>query len=108
MSKDTTIYVTIGRNVDGKPMHVKDWHDFAAAVASQVEAQHGDIFLRAYGVGEYEGVKEDSFVVGATINDGMIHNLRIMLSTLAGLFDQDCIGLVAGTTDFIKGTEYAP
>lgn len=101
MAKDTTVYISIGRGVDGHPMPVSDWHRFAAEVNDVVDNYHGLSFYRGFGQGQYEGSTEDAYVIGASINARMVEPLRLALSTLADKYSQECIGLVVGTTDFV-------
>ena len=102
----TTIYVSIGRNIGKAPMARPSWNNFAEEVVYAVEDYHGNIFFRGYGQGAYDGTTEDSYVVGATIAEGMLIHLRTVLAELAEKYSQECIALVSGDTDFIGATNY--
>lgn len=92
-----TVTISIGRN-DGPdtralgravPMAPERWDAFRDAVATSVDVVYGT----GHGVGTWEGVSEDTFLLVGTVEN--VTQLRAKLAELAADYRQDAIGLVA-------------
>jgi hypothetical protein len=72
-----TIIITIGRNVNGKPMADGDWEAFIASVSWLFFLDHHIlVHTKARGTGYWEGDMEDNFTMVVTVPTGYIERLR--------------------------------
>jgi hypothetical protein len=102
-----TVTVTIGRNIGGSdavPMADHLWQEFRALTGSTLANLLAPDFSASYdGVGEWDGVKEDStlFVASGVTSTATSETLRLVLETLARKFGQDAIALTIGQTELV-------
>jgi hypothetical protein len=92
-----TVTISIGRN-DGPltrelgvavPMLPHLWDAFQGSVTAVLTATYGT----AHGVGEWDGIAEDTFLVIGQVEN--LEEVRAKLAALAAEYRQDAIGLVA-------------
>lgn len=62
------VTVTIGRNVGSAPMTGNEWADFKSLVHSYLRSFAGTVFGPFEGVGEWDGIVEESAVLTAITN----------------------------------------
>jgi hypothetical protein len=103
-----TVTVTIGRNIDDEPMIATVWNDFVSEIRDAVEHAASEVWASAPYKGEWEGVKEDAFIVYANdVDDAGVEFLRNRLETLATKFRQDAIGLSVGVGELVASFQTA-
>lgn len=122
MRNDLTILLTIGRNVDGRPMSAVAWLDFKESLAIAADAYRSApaaILGRYDGAGIWEGTEEDSAAILLTVDAADLPALDQELIALAESFGQECIGrlvhhhggrltLPAGEGSYVVGPSYIP
>jgi hypothetical protein len=94
MNTDTqlaTVSISFGRNINGVPMPLSNWHCFRDAVAELVPNKYG-IFKSD--TSNWQGEHEESALVLGTIARGDLVRTRLALASLAALYSQDAIGLI--------------
>lgn len=107
MSSDVTVYVTIGRDVGGKPMPAQSWADFQLDVRGTLQSADLDIVTEAYGIGRWGDVVEDCHIVVAVgplgpLDGGLlVARLYDQLGMLAERYQQEAIALSVTTTAFV-------
>lgn len=101
---DTTVVVSIGRNIGDAPMNDEMWEDFRDRVFRQVEKGCSAIHFFGDGVGVYEGVEEESYTVIGTVKDEYDHSMFIDLCDTADDFWQESIAITFGTTGFARAS----
>ena len=92
--------VVIGRNVGATPMPQVAWRLFINDVVALVEARGGVVHTVASGVGEWDGVMEDSGVV--VYGGPPVQLLHDELALLASRYGQACIATVGGANWLIR------
>src|SRR5688572_25182850 len=65
---DRTVTVSIGRNVGSTPMPAVEWDDCRRAVLD-LAFTFGAVHFRGSGIGEYDGVQEESYTVVFTMRE---------------------------------------
>lgn len=75
-------------------MRVEQWQAFVRDVCLTVDKHDGVIHTRAWGLGEWEGFKEESFMVN--FSGGDLFAIREALAVLAFTYDQAAIALIVG------------
>lgn len=95
------VTVSIGRNIGENPMSDAAWDDFREGVFQACE-NAGEIHFFGDGVGVYEGKEEESYTVTLTLKDEYDITLLRHLSDYCIIFEQDCIAVTWGETDFVK------
>lgn len=100
--KQVTVTVSLGRNIGNNPMTSAQWQRFTR-LAKLAVAQHS-LATHYVGVGSgiYDGMREESLTVVATVRVQRLKSLRDALRTLAVRFSQDSIALTVGTTEFLS------
>lgn len=103
------VTVTIGRNIQGKPMDAEDWSGFIYRTRRAIEGQGVELWATAPYKGLWEGEKEDAIVfygalpnVKASDDDRRVKVLRELLRNLASEYGQDAIGLTVGENELIE------
>lgn len=86
-----TVSISFGRNIDGVPMTLDNWHRFRDAVANLVPDKYGTFVSDS---SNWQGEQEESALVLGTIDKTGVSQLRAALSSLAKLYSQDAIGLI--------------
>jgi hypothetical protein len=97
--------VVIGRNVGSVPMPDTFWRLFINDVVALCEAHGGAVHTVANGVGEWDGVLEDSGVV--VYGGPLAQLLHGDLALLAAKYGQDCIATVGGDNWLVWRAEEA-
>lgn len=103
-----TVTVTIGRN-DGPatrearsavPMSLEIWDAFQTDVRASLDVVYGT----GTGVGEWDGITEDTFLAVGLVSD--LGRVKTRLAELAADYRQDAIGLVTqvGTDTQVRAT----
>jgi hypothetical protein len=95
MRNDLTILLTIGRNIDGRPMSAVSWLDFKESLAIAADAYRSApaaVLGRYDGRGIWEGTEEDSAAILLTVDAADLPALDRELIALAESFGQECIG----------------
>ncbi len=103
-----TVIVSIGRNCGSIPLSKVQWDKFVARTTSIVLnacGSFGDIHFTGKGQGWYQGQAEESFTIIATIDAGLVDELKARLSILAHVFGQDSIAVTTGTTDIVTAVK---
>ena len=88
------LVVTIGRNVGIEPMSDARWSEFQDRVIATVRRHfaHSQSFGPFYGVGEWDGVTEESAVLTfLTSYPGSTDRFAVDLAELSSEYDQDAI-----------------
>ncbi len=100
-------YVSVGRNINGAPMHRDAWSKFKDATSAVVKVNIGNVVTEAEGFGEYEGETEQTYIVvsSASPDGAPLVRLEADLARLARTFGQESIALTIGRARFIKATE---
>lgn len=108
------ITVTIGRNIGDKPMPQDDWDWFQRQTHAALKSAVPSILFidRHEGVGEWEGVKEESVKFTAIYDrdsDSLpkVSILAKRLARLAHTFGQDGIALSEGTSYVVPAADNA-
>jgi hypothetical protein len=100
--RDTTLTITIGRNIKGEPMANKTWQNFANEVESLIKFHDSTIHVgRATAVGLWLGIAEDNFtwVVGVEPTDVASYFRDIELIRKG--YSQDAIAVTVGQTALV-------
>lgn len=97
-------YVSIGRNVNGKPMTEDKWRNFRMRLHWTVEKFTGPIVSVCNGTGTYQGVSEDTYIVVGMQNPSEADKeaLTAALTYLSFKYDQESIALTIAEPHFIK------
>ena len=86
------VTVTIGRNVGTTPMVDAVWDTFRAQVRTVLSTLSDDVFGPFDGVGEWDGVREESTTFTAVTNvPGNPSTVDEQLAMIAGWYAQDAI-----------------
>lgn len=94
--------IGIGRSVKDGPMDTRTWEEFRSAVDAALHDRKLHPVFYGVGVGEYEGVREDSATwVIAEYSDAQLTLIRLDLTRLARYYGQDSIALTVGETEFL-------
>lgn len=100
-----TVTVTIGRNVNGEPMHTKAWAEFKGDVRGLVEEFMSDIIIDADYTGTWDNMEENAHVFHGFDADpdggwgpySLRHEaLQQALGALQNAYHQEAIGLAYG------------
>ena len=86
-----TVSISFGRNINGVPMTLENWHSFRNAVADLVPNKYGTF---KSDTSNWQGEQEESALVLGTIARGDLTRVRSALASLAKLYSQDAIGLI--------------
>lgn len=97
---DSTVVVSIGRNIGDTPMHIDGWDTFRSEVFDAVEKACSTIHFFGDGYGVYEGHEEESYTVIGTLADEYDMSLYRDCCDLASKWFQDSIAITIGTTAF--------
>lgn len=97
-----TASVTLGRNVAGVPVSVDEWKRRERSLEDLVRTHTETVYTVAEGFGEWDGQREESFIIVFAIDEGMLKVLRLVVRVLATLWDQEAIALVVGETDLVS------
>jgi hypothetical protein len=96
-----TAYISIGRNVQGRPMPSEEWENFKGALRVVAE-KYGEGVSYAGGIGRYDRVLEETYIVAVSLALGVPANLvREDLSHLAQYYGQESIALTVGEGELI-------
>ena len=94
--------VSIGRNVNGKPMSDAQWESFTADILRNVRSNTQAIYFVGFGTGTYEGDSEESFtVVSSNPTTSALCAIEVSLSLFAHAYKQESIALTVGATEFV-------
>jgi len=94
-------YVTIGRNVDGRPMSPTAWATFKRTVAEAlVYETDGSIVTTAEGFGHWEGSSEMAYVVVVDRAPRDDSQLDARLRDLAARYGQEAIAYAVAEVSF--------
>lgn len=101
-----SITVTIGRNMDNAPMRIGLWERFVADVtADLLTAVPSDIVETHHGMGEWDGIAEESCKVTVLRHSEptgeMLDALRASMSDNARVFGQDAIAITIGRSELV-------
>lgn len=97
-----TVTISIGRNVNDRPMSAALWAGFTLDVQTLLENVEAEIFVRtAKSEGVWDGVSEDSYTWVASVDAAYLSALEVNLSRLADTYLQDAIALTVGTTTLV-------
>lgn len=80
--------ITIGRNIESRPMSTRDWIAFKSEVKSLFDV----VFVEAEHRGEWQGVAELSAVFVGQLSVANPEVVAAKLAVLARQFKQDAIG----------------
>ena len=100
--RDTTLTITIGRNVKGEPMATNIWQKFANEVEALITFHDSVVHVaRATAVGLWLGIAEDNFtwVVGCEPTDVPTYFRDIELIRQG--YKQDAIAVTVGSTALV-------
>lgn len=97
-----TVSVTLGRNVAGVPVSVDEWKRRERSLEAVVRFYAETVHTVAEGLGEWDGQREESFIIVFAIDEGRLEVLRPAIGVLAILWDQDAIALVVGETELVS------
>lgn len=113
-----SVTVTIGRNVGSEPMGYGLWDSFRESVADsltmwcRINMRDGDFTLsHSHGVGEWDGVPEDSYTVTAygigSLADAanVFEAVQRSMAGYAGFWEQDAIAVTLGTVALVSPSE---
>lgn len=102
VNTDTTIVVSIGRNIpagqhaqNSEPLPEKAWEDFKAHVFTLITTARGTILSTANGKGVWEGETEETFIIMALLPGQYEADLRKSLGVVGSHYGQDAIGFVS-------------
>jgi hypothetical protein len=89
-----TIVITAGRNILTEPMNERDWSNLHDSIEDLLLLSRAVVYTnRALGIGEYEGMKEESVTYVAQVASPYVATIQLELGTIARLFKQDSIFL---------------
>jgi hypothetical protein len=100
--RDTTLTITIGRNIKGEPMAIRSWQNFAREVEALIKFHDSTVFVeRATAIGLWLGVAVDYFtwVVGVEPSDVPSYFRDIELIRKG--YSQDAIAVTVGQTALV-------
>jgi hypothetical protein len=99
-----TVTVTIGRNVGPDPLPADAWNGFVSATRRAVEHATSELWASAPTRSIWVDTPEDAFVFyGPTIDHpDAVQALRVRLSSLAGYYGQEAIGLSVGESELVE------
>ena len=90
-----TIVISAGRNVLTTPMSDADWNFMHRTIENMLENTHAIIVTnRALGVGQYEGMSEESVTYVALVHNSTLGAIEEALSATARLFGQESIAMM--------------
>lgn len=102
------VTVTIGRNVNDKPLTQNDWELFQAAVKNRLSAllKPDLVFGPFTGTGEWEGIEEESSVLILIARyTARAADVNRILEPLAYDYQQDCIAWSYGPNHLAAASE---
>jgi hypothetical protein len=106
-SQDTTIVVSVGKDVNGVPMDPTDWDGFKQDAEDVLRFNGSRILFVGEGTGVWDGKYETAFtIVAALDDDGTQRVLDIIgrYSVLAHQYGQEAIAVTFGATIMATAT----
>lgn len=102
-----TATVTIGRGVQGTPMHRGRWDRFKTALrfvfAPVVWGDlRGEVYFDGEGEGTWDGKPEQAYTVIVGVLEDDLPRIRLRLMDLGRFYEQDSIALTYGETQFVS------
>ena len=90
-----TIVISAGRDVLGVPMGDESWEYLKLTIETMLSNQHAIIVTsRALGVGQYQGMSEESVTYVALVPNATLDAIEEALSATARLYGQESIALM--------------
>jgi len=103
-----TVTISIGRNIDGRPMTDDRWESFRDAVSEALAWEVATTYVDgALSTGSWQGAPETSATWVASLSESQLPTLRIRLRILARRFHQDAIALTVGATELLGDDHHA-
>lgn len=105
----TTVTISIGRNVGDQPMSADKWRRFRADIGRRLRAAGANVFVdTAVSTGTWDGVREQSATWVASVEANRLETIRVGLERACRLFQQDAIALTIGQTELLHGEALDP
>ena len=90
-----TIVISAGRNVLTEPMGEESWEYLKLTIETMLANQHAIIVTnRALGVGQYQGMSEESVTYVALVPNSSLDAIEQALAAIARLYKQESIALM--------------
>jgi hypothetical protein len=90
-----TIVISAGRNVLTEPMGEESWEYLKLTIETMLANQHAIIVTnRALGVGQYQGMSEESVTYVALVHNSSLGAIEEALAAIARLYKQESIALM--------------
>jgi hypothetical protein len=100
MTTESTVTVSIGRNINGSPMNDEQWAAFQAFTVRVLTEAQANVLFVGQGQGFWQGQPEgDSLTAMAIVGDAALIGVRTRLAAACRLWKQEAIGFLAVPAD---------
>jgi len=98
---EPAVAVTIGRVAGDMPMSDAKWNLFRQELTSLITTLGGTIWVRNSGVGLWDGMREDNYVVVSWLPSSQTGVLRELASLLGKKYNQQTIAILTGDSEVV-------
>lgn len=99
--------ISIGRNVNGKPMPDSTWQSFTADILRNVRSNTSHIYFVGFGNGEWNAEGEESFtVVSSNPTTSAYCAIKVSLELFGEAYRQDAIAMTIGETELVLPSKH--
>lgn len=96
-----TYTVTIGRNIGKTPMASESWRRYCERTTAIMATYSETIYFVGKGSGGWQGTREQSFTIIASVSARQARAMQDELAELAITYSQDAIAIVKGHTAYV-------